>query len=177
MSRMKLAIVVAVVMLLASWAQAAGPAFYITFEGARQGRFSGESQQPNRALQSEGLKYECQVEIPRDKNTGLPSGRRQYKPVVITKEWGAATPQLLEAMATGEVIKSVKMEFVKTLPDGTEEVWQTITLTGAQVVGINQMTDEEGKGNYRQLEEISFIFDKIEVVHRASKNSVTDTWK
>ncbi len=177
MSRMRFAIAVAFVMLLASLAHAAGPAFYITFEGARQGKFSGESQQPNRTLHSEGLKYECQVDVPRDKNTGLPSGRRQYKPVVITKESGAATPQLLEALATGEVIKSVKMEFVKTLPDGTEEVWQTVTLTGAQVVGIKQTTDEEGKGNYRQLEEISLIFDKIEVTHRASKNSVTDTWK
>lgn len=170
-------LICALVLTLAPPLLAVGPAFYISFEGTRQGRLTGESQQPNRGLQSEGLKYEYESEVPRDKTTGLPTGRRKHEPVIITKEWGAATPQLFEAMSTGEVLKTVRLDFVRTLPDGTEEIWQTITLSNAQIVALRQYTDEEGKGNYRQLEEISLIFEKIEIAHRPSKNDVVDTWK
>ena len=36
------------------------------------------------------------VKSPRDSASGQATGKRMHKPVTITKEWGAATPQLMQ---------------------------------------------------------------------------------
>jgi type VI secretion system secreted protein Hcp len=48
---------------------------------------------------------------PRDPATGQASGKRQHKPVVITREWGTSMPQFLAAVATNEVLTKLTMEF------------------------------------------------------------------
>jgi hypothetical protein len=49
---------------------------------------------------------------PRDAASGLPTGKRQHKPVRITKEWGAATPML--AIAIDEPGVQVTLKVTKT---------------------------------------------------------------
>ena len=48
-----------------------------------------------------------ELDVSLDTATGHASGKRQYKPLTITKEWGAAPPQILEAAATSEVLATV----------------------------------------------------------------------
>ena len=52
-----------------------------------------------------------QIVSPRDASSGLPTGRRMHKPFVVTKEWGAASPQLSEIKPTYDIktIKTVRM--------------------------------------------------------------------
>jgi len=50
---------------------------------------------------------------PRDPASGLPTGKRQHKPISFLKEWGAATPQLFQALVTNENLKTVKFEFLQ----------------------------------------------------------------
>lgn len=52
-----------------------------------------------------------QIVSPRDAASGLPTGKRMHKPMVITKEWGASSPQLSEIKPTYDVKanKTVRM--------------------------------------------------------------------
>src|SRR5438270_1529115 len=62
------------------------------------------------------------VESPRDVATGMATGRRQYAPVKIVKEWGAASPQLSKIRPQYD-IKALKGN------ERTTDGWTGITLT------------------------------------------------
>src|ERR1700758_2744129 len=100
--------------------------FYVSITGKKQGRFKGESTGVGRRTTKDripGLRFEFETISPRDAASGLPPGKRQHKPVVITKEWGAASPQLYQALVTNEVLSTVLFEFLKTDPNGKEVVY------------------------------------------------------
>lgn len=153
--------------------------FYVTIEGTKQGKFKGESQSAAHKDAIIGLRFSYDVKSARDVATGQASGKRQHSPVTITKEWGAATPQIYQALITNEVLKTVLLEFVQTNPDGVEEVYFTITLNNATVSEIRQYTGEETTGANRdaqELEEVSFTFQKITLEDKPGKTSVVDDW-
>ena len=64
------------------------------------------------------------VVAPRDVATGMATGRRQYRPITIVKEWGAASPELLKQRPQYDV-KSLKGN--ERLADG----WTRIALSNA----------------------------------------------
>ncbi len=96
--------------------------FYVTIEGTKQGTFRGESTREAFRNKIPGISYQFSVKIPRDLATGMTSGKRVYQPVTFTKLWGAASPQIWQAAATNEVLKTVLFEFVNTNPNGEEQV-------------------------------------------------------
>jgi hypothetical protein len=59
------------------------------------------------------------VVAPRDAASGMATGKRQYAPVKIVKEWGAASPQLREMRPSYDV-KTIKT--ARTAADGWTEV-------------------------------------------------------
>ena len=65
-----------------------------------------------------------EVISPRDLATGQASGKRMHKPMVITKEWGAASPQLSALKPTYNV-KEMKGTRVAAGADG----WTLMTLS------------------------------------------------
>jgi type VI protein secretion system component Hcp len=76
----------------------------------------------------------------RDIATGQASGKRQWKPIMVSaKEWGAATPQLTGA----GVLPEVTVEFTKTNPNGEEYVYHSVTLTNATVSAVEATEDAE----------------------------------
>jgi type VI secretion system secreted protein Hcp len=76
---------------------------YMSVKGARQGQFKGEAlQQQRKDKWIPVLALNMSLKSPHDAATGQPSGKRQYEPVAIVKEWGAASPQGLTACATNE---------------------------------------------------------------------------
>lgn len=62
------------------------------------------------------------VIAPRDSATGMATGKRQYAPVKITKEWGAASPQLQKIRPQYDV-KAMKGN--ERAADG----WTSVTLS------------------------------------------------
>src|SRR5262249_50614459 len=87
---------------------------YIAVEGTNQGKFKGESSAKQFSDQSRVLKFSYSVVSPRDVFTSQASSKRQHKPVVVTREPGAASPQFFTALATNEVLKSVVIRFWRT---------------------------------------------------------------
>ena len=67
-----------------------------------------------------------QIVSPRDVATGQSSGKRMHKPFVITKEWGAAPPQL-SAMKPTYDVKTMKGARVAADAQG----WTPMTLGSA----------------------------------------------
>lgn len=162
--------------------------FYVTIEGHKQGLFKGsfdsgddKAASARRKHRIAGIKFLSETTSPRDAATGQASGRRIHKPITITKEWDAASPQLFQALVDNETLKSVLFEFVKTQPNGSEEVYHTVTLTNAAVSNIRSyldLTDTSGDPyDAHELEDVSFVFQKIELENREGKTAASDSWQ
>src|SRR6187551_500887 len=134
--------------------------FYVTIEGTKQGAFKGESVREAHNKKIAGLSYRHEITAPRDVATGQASGKRQHGPVTITKEWGASSPQLFQALVKNEVLKSVFVEFVHTTPDGLEEVYHTVKLVNATVSKIAQST---GSGESASTAKTTAVYDTHEL--------------
>lgn len=152
-----------------------GAKFYVTIEGAKQGRFKGESKSERHKDQVEGVRFAYGVKTARDAASGQASGKRMHSPVTITKEWGAASPQIFQAVVTNEVMKSVAIDFVRTNPEGVEYVYQTIRLTNASISEVRQFNDRFTSGAV-DLEDVAFTFQRIDIENKDGKTSASDTW-
>lgn len=154
--------------------------FYVTIDGLKTGRFHGEGKKDSNKGKIVGLEFHSEVTSPRDVATGMPTGKRQHKPITITKEWGAASPQLFNALVTNESLTSVLFEFIDTLADGKEQVVQTVKLTGASISGFRQYIGDVGNFIYdstadsRKLENVTFYFRTIEMTNVAAKTTASD---
>ncbi len=101
---------------------------HVAIKGARQGQFKGEGNDPQgRDKLMSCLQFSYSVASVRNPATGQPAGRRQYSPLSFTKEWGPASPQVLAALATNEVLTEVDFDFVRTDASGKEYVSETVT--------------------------------------------------
>ena len=165
----------------------AGSEFYVSVEGTKQGKFEGESVKNQYKDMIQGMAFEWDVTSPRDAASGLPSGKRQYKPITFTKEWGAASPQLFQALTSNEVLKTVRFDFVRANASGAEYVFQRITLTNASVSEIKRYAGtvtpagiwvgNGAPGTGRALEDVSFTFGSITLEDMDGKTMSADNWK
>jgi type VI secretion system secreted protein Hcp len=102
-----------------------------------------------------------------------------HQPVVITKQWGASSPQIFQAHVTNELLKAVVIEFVRVNPKGQEYVFQMIKLTNATISSIRQYANVANAGEPVYpvgLEDIAFTFQKIEIINQDGKTQAMDDW-
>jgi type VI secretion system secreted protein Hcp len=112
----------------------------ITINGAKHGPFS---QSPMVLI---GLSHE--IVSPRDPASGLPTGKRQHKPIVITKQMDSATPLFLDALLTNETLTSVLIG----LSRGGQPLG-TIKLTNASLASYDlHGTTETWSLTYQRIE-------------------------
>src|SRR6476469_2672271 len=100
----------------------------IEITGQRQGPFSKSP------LTITAVSHE--IVSPRDPASGLPTGKRQHKPFVITKELDKATPLLYNVLVNNENITEWSLEFWKPSPQGAENQHYTIDLVNANIASI-----------------------------------------
>jgi type VI secretion system secreted protein Hcp len=162
--------------VLAAAPAAAAYEFYMKATGTKQGAFKGESTRGAWKDQSPCVSMIYEVKSPRDTATGMATGRTQFGDLTVTKEWGAASPQLFQAMVTNEVLKEVVLSFIKTDPNGQEQVYFTITLKNAVIATYRMRAGEaaasaaaDGMAKHtaaydtHELEDISFRYESITV--------------
>jgi type VI secretion system secreted protein Hcp len=106
---------------------------YAAFHGTKQGTIKGGSSSHHGWI--EVLSISFGVESPLDQGTGRATGQRQHSPIVVVKQKDEASPQLLQACVTNEILNSVSLSFARPNSDGKEEVYQTIELTNGAIVG------------------------------------------
>lgn len=115
------------------------------------------------------LGYSAEIVSPRDASSGLPTGKRVWKPVVVTHLMGGSTPEFLAAAATNEDLKSVVISFFHTSNRGQEVLYYRVTLTNANVSDVRDYTSG---GDV--LEDDSFGFQKIEQQDFIAKTTFID---
>jgi type VI secretion system secreted protein Hcp len=147
---------------------------YLQVKGQRLGVIKGGSLSAKRQDWIDVLGFDYAVKSPRDTATGMATGKRQHAPLKITKAIDKATPLLFQALVTNEVLSEVTFELVRTQPDGTEAVVYRIKLTNAGLSDIHQY--DEGKAGQQAYEELSFVFQKIELTWVDGAITATDSW-
>jgi type VI secretion system secreted protein Hcp len=152
---------------------------YMTIDGAKAGKFKGGALTKGNEGKIECIGFNYSVSSPHDMATGMATGKRMQQPVRIIKTFDSSTPQLLTALYTNEVLKTVVIEFYKRSQTGMEVPFYTITLTNATISAIAQnggtAPEKVGTSNIPN-EEISFVFQKIEVNYKDGNVSAADDW-
>ena len=143
-------------------------AIFVRIEGASQGAFKGEARHPH-AEELAAMDFEYEVRRPIDPLSLQATGTVDQAPIVMTKEWGPATPQLFQACVTNEVLKSVLIHCYGT--DGKQQnvLVHTVELAGATVVKVHHYADAR-RG---LIEQVSIAFQKIEISSPISKLSAS----
>lgn len=146
--------------------------FYVTVEGSRSGVIKGDVVKRGHAGQIAGLAFDYEVVVEQTRRgSGQAVGKRQHSPITITKRWDVATPRLFQALVTGEILKSVLIEFEGVdRKTGKKVIYHTIKLTGVSIVDIFQYADADT----RELEDVSFVFQKIEIENKIGKIVAVD---
>ena len=151
--------------------------FYVTIEGTKQGRLAGESTREVHKGKLAGIAFSYEVTSARGAASGRASRKREHGPVTFTKEWGAASPQLFQALVTGEVLKSALFEFVRTNDVGVEHIFHTIKLRNASVTSIHQYVaaQEDAELDNAELEDVALTFRDIEITNIDGKTMASDS--
>lgn len=111
--------------------------------------------------------------LPRDAATGMPTGHQQHKPLTLTKYFDNATPLLYRALTTNENLPTITINFYRTDSLGKEIHYYTVELDNARVLSIDSIVSVN---SYRNLEEVSFVYDTIRWTYEATGSQSEDTW-
>jgi type VI secretion system secreted protein Hcp len=153
---------------------------YVAISGKSQGDIKGDCPQGG-DKKDKILVYaiDHRVEIPSDTHTGLPTGQRIHKPLIITKHKDVSSPKIYKAVCTGEQL-TVTLDLYRIKADGTEEKYFTIKLEEAIVVNVRQYTPmtflPENKP-YHDMEEVAFTYSKITWTYNDGNIEYVDDWK
>jgi type VI secretion system secreted protein Hcp len=181
MNQKVIGLVVAVCALLLFDVAAAQAAmrFCVSITGVKQGQFRAQGTVPYCGKSIEGVAFHYSVVSPRDLATGQATGKRAHKPVRIQKEWGAASPQLFQALAQNEPLTAVVVDFFSTDPTGKTLLDHTIKLTNAFVASIEHHSDSLAvppQPSLPAMETVEFVFQQIELIDHKSKSGAMDSW-
>ncbi len=153
---------------------------HMEIEGKKQGKIEGDCDMEGRegSILVYGLDHT--VHIPRDPQSGLPSGKRIHSPLTIEKEVDKSSPMIYQALCSGEQLKNVTIKKYRIDPMGAEEHYFTITLQDAIVVEVKPyMPIAFLKENepFRHMEKVSFTYAEIKWTHEVAKKEAGDAWK
>lgn len=125
---------------------------YLKLVGRAQGQIAGAVTLPGRENSIEAIAWSHEVVVPRDMMSGSTTVRRQHRPLTIAKEVDKATPKLLKALITNEVMASCSLECWRPDPTGRDKLYYRVDLTNAIVAGIVTNFPSE---------QVTFHFQKI----------------
>ena len=146
---------------------------YLTARGRKQGDIKGSVARKGREGSIALIAVSYQIETPVDPATGAVTGKRQHKPVTITKVVDQATPKFLKAMVDNEVLTEVKIEFWRTAPESASPYF-VIALTNALIEA--ESFASSGDQEPHETEQISFTYQKITVSWTATGDEAQDDW-
>jgi len=148
--------------------------------GKNQGKMDGSCDMEGREATILVYAMDHRIHIPRDPQSGLPSGKRIHGPLTIEKETDRSSPMLKQALCSGEQLSEVVIKKYRIDPTGTEEHYYTITLEDAIIVEVVPymplafLTENEP---YRHMEKVSFTYSKIKWKHEIDGIESEDSWK
>jgi len=119
------------------------------------------------------------IEIPRDPQTGLPTGKRIHHPLKITKSYDKSSPKIYQALCSGERMSDVTFKFFRISPQGMEEHYFTIKLKDAIIVDVRNWVPvclDPAHEFYRHMEDVSFTYRNISWTWVVDGIEAEDDW-
>jgi type VI secretion system secreted protein Hcp len=153
---------------------------YMRVTGERQGEIKGSVTQAGREDSMMVIAFSHEVLSPRDAASGLPTGKRQHKPITITKEIDKASPLLMNVLVNNENITDWELRFWTPSSTGQEFQFYTIQLVNASVAGIRQeMLNNKYPDNmqHKEREHIQFCYQKIIWTFEDGGVTAEDDWE
>jgi type VI secretion system secreted protein Hcp len=154
---------------------------YLNLTGQKQGVITGGVLQKGLEGSIDVTYFQQKGTSPRDAGSGLPTGRRQYNPIVFRKRLDKASPKLEQAFITNEVLTQVRFRFFHTNPDGTTAEQYRVELTNGSVISMDLYSPEElgGSGSGASpgvLEEVGLVFQTITWTYLDGGITTSDDW-
>ncbi len=169
---MKLLSLVLLVFVLALPFAAASDQFYLSVKGQKQGVINGDATAAGWENSIEVLAFSFGASSPRDAGSGMATGKTQFQPFVVTKRIDKSSPQLFQALTTGENLPDVKLSLVGTDRTGKDLAYYTVTLTNAAITGITDTYDPSD--GLPPHEAVSFTYQKIQVQYAGGAVATAD---
>ena len=141
---------------------------YMSVEGVTQGMITegALSEESVGNLYQEGQDesfmvqaFEHSIMIPRDAQSGQPSGTRIHQPLKVTKVFDKSSPLLYQALVTGESL-ICRIEWYRTSSEG-----------------IMPNCQDPNMAHFTHLEEVSFSYSTITWTHEVGGTEGTDDWR
>ena len=120
------------------------------------------------------------LSIPRDPQSGQPTGQRVHGAFTITKVVDKSSALLYQALTTGERLTQAKIKWYRTSVSGTQEHFFTIELHDAIIVNIQldmPHCQDPGHAHLVVQEHVAFSYRKITWTHEAAGTSASDDWR
>lgn len=144
-------------------------------ERENQGAIKGGSKEAGLEDSIDVFGFSHSIISPRDAASGMPTGKRQHKPLVVVKELDQATPLLYQALVTNEKLMSVKLEWRHYNPDSQQvELYFTIELDYAYIASIQ---DYSAGTMHHPMETVSFVYQKITWTWMDGSITATEDWE
>ncbi len=162
---------------------------FISIKGSTQGLITegaitpesvGNSYQDGHENEAMVKSFEHAISIPRDPQSGQPSGQRVHEPLVVSKLFDKASPLLYNALTTGETLEEVELKWYRTSYAGKPEHYYSMVLEDAVIVNIEaSMSSEPGEKTTQvaPLEKVAFSYRKITWRHETASTSGSDDWR
>jgi type VI secretion system secreted protein Hcp len=152
---------------------------HLTLQGEKQGKIEGSCDMKGRegTILVHAMNHD--IHIPRDPQSGLPSGKRIHGPLSIVKEYDKSSPKLYQALCTGEHMKEVTIKWYRIDKTGSEEHYFTHKMEDAIVVTMKPympvafLPENEP---YRHMEEVAFTYKKIKWTWETDGIESEDSW-
>jgi type VI secretion system secreted protein Hcp len=155
-------------------------AAYLTVVAERQGLIRGSVVQKGREGKILVIAFQHEIVAPRNPQSGLPTGKRMHKPLVVTKELDRSTPLLNQVICTNENLAEVRIEFWTSTPTGQEKQHYTVKLSNANLSASSfKMANLRNPKLQRltEYEELSFTYQKIEWTWTDGGVTAGDDWE
>lgn len=152
---------------------------YMTVTGATQGMIEGGATQAGREGMIEVVSFGHNVSTPRDPASGLPTGKRQHKPIRILKAIDKSTPLLFKALVDNENLTEVIIRFYRSDGSGKEVNFYTVELQNASIVSVMPIHSSADAGSIKvpMRESISMTYQKIIVTYEDGGITAEDDWE
>ena len=138
---------------------------YLRLKGQKQGEIKGSVTQKGREGRIMVIAVNHGLLSPRNAASGLPTGKRQHRQFVITKELDKSSPLLYTMLVTNENLVDWDLQFWQTAATGTEVNHYTVKLTNASITSIEFRMPNNKDPQLMKLaeyEEVAFTYQKIQ---------------
>ncbi|VVE46603.1 type VI secretion protein [Pandoraea iniqua] len=137
---------------------------YLSLEGAKQGKIEGSCEIEAHLGKILIQAVDHRVELPKNPQSGLPSGKRQHLGMNVTKVIDKASPKIEQALCTGERLTKALLEFYHVTKEGHEEQYYTIELFNAVVVASHTWVPnclDKNNASLGHMQDIEMTYEKI----------------